>query len=755
MRKLATAALSFAAAIFISRYFLPQNLLILCGIIAVGASIIGLFFRGNTRLRIFIVLLSFSIGFFWSWTYTYLFITPSHELHEQHAPATAVITAYPSPRATRGYRVDAIIRNEDRPNIGARLYFFTETELTPGDIISFTANFRRTDGAESGERIDALSSRGAFLAAFISGEIEVVGSEDRLRFLPIRLANHIADVIDQLYPDDVSHFMQALLVGRRNELFRDTALNASLSAAGIIHVVSISGMHVSFLMGFLALMVKNKKMFAIVGIPTLLLFMAMTGFTPSVTRAGIMQVFLICAPIFKRERDSPTSLAASLILLLSFNPYSIASVGLQLSFSATLGIIILTPKINSGVADALRDNRIYKKKIVKFVINFITSSLATTIGALVLTIPLTAIHFSYVSLIAPLTNLLTLWAVSLAFPLGLISALMGLVYFPLASIFVYPVTLAARYIIFSAQTLASIPYSVIYSSNSLIMFWLGYIYVLFISLPLAKARPRQYICPACLAACLLFVILLLTPALPGVSDTSKTVLDVGQGMSIVISCGNHTAIIDCGSISGENAGAIAHEYLLSRGRARVDLLILTHFHADHVNGVAFLLSRTTVSALAIPDPEGSFVAEDIIELARRRGTDIIYVTETLNVTLGYLDLYIFPPVGFGCENERGLSVLTQGRISALVTGDMNAATERALLRYTEIPSIDVLVVGHHGSRHSTSVELLAATTPEIAIIPVGRNSFGHPTGETLARLDDFSVTVFRTDLLGHVTVKGR
>jgi competence protein ComEC len=226
-------------------------------------------------------------------------------------------------------------------------------------------------------------------------------------------------------------------------------------------------------------------------------------------------------------------------------------------------------------------------------------------------------------------------------------------------------------------------------------------------------------------------------------------------MSVVIDAKEYTAVVDCGSNSGENAGATAHEHLLSQGRTTLDLLIITHFHSDHANGVAYLITQMDVSALAIPDPDGPYIAEDIIELARRRGTDIIYVTETLRVELGDMTLMLYPPLGSGDENEKGLAVLALGGVNALITGDMNSPGERALLRFAALPHIDLLVVGHHGSRFSTCEELLAAVMPNVAVIPVGRNSYGHPSEETITRLDDFSATVYRTDTAGHVTVKGR
>ena len=753
MRKLATAAFSFAAAMFFSKYLLPYSWLPVFFAATAAFSFIGLLFKGYVRLRIFIILLSLSSGFIWSWSYTALFIKPSWGFHDETATVTATVKDYPSTTA-RGYRVDCTIKQDASPSVGARLYYYNEISLDPGDIVEFTALFRSTDGSADSERIDALSSRGAFLTGYVSGDIKVLGAEGHFRYFPKRLSGSIADMIGRLFPENNSPFMKALLTGKRDDLYRDSALNAALSASGVSHVVSISGMHVSFLMGFLALIVKNKRRFAITGIPVLLIFMAMTGFTPSVTRAGIMHFFLIFAPIFKRERDGVTSLSASLLILLILNPYSCASVSLQLSFSATLGIILFTNKINSGVKYALRGTKPYRNKLVRLVINFVTSNLATTIGALIFSIPLMVLHFGYVSLISPLTNLLTLWAVSLAFPLGLAACILGFIFFPLGTLIAFPVSLIVQYISGVSHILAAIPYSVVYSSNTPLMFWLAYIYVMFITLPLIRARARQYLYPACIAAVLLCAILLITPLFPSSANGAVTVLDVGQGQSIVLSTDEHTAVVDCGSSSGEDAAVIVHEFLQNQGRTTIDLLILTHFHSDHVNGVESLLSRTNVLSLAIPDPEDSFLAEDIIELARKRGTDIIYVTETYGVSLNGMEIIIYPPVGYGDENESGLTILSLGDVSALITGDMNSFGERSLLRFADLPEVDILVIGHHGSRFSTSEELLAAVAPNLAIISVGRNSYGHPSGETLERLDLYGVPVFRTDVMGHVTAGG-
>ncbi|MCL2220878.1 MAG: DNA internalization-related competence protein ComEC/Rec2 [Oscillospiraceae bacterium] len=757
MRKLAVFSFFFALALFLSHYFLPSDWLLIAGGTAALLSLLGLIFRGNNRQRVIISLLAVSIGFLWSYAYTVIFAQPHFELHEESIEITAVITDYPVARTTRGYRVDAQILREDARNANVRLFYFTEAALQPGDIIFANARLRRTDITADGERFDALSSRGIFLSGYISGDIVLKDYSDSLRYVPRRIAHSIAEQIGEIFPDDVAHFMQALLMGRRDDLYRDTALSASLSASGIIHVVSISGMHIAFLMGFLAIVLRNERLFAFYGIPVLLLFMAMTGFTPAVTRAGIMQMFLIFAPLVRRERDSITSLLAALFFILASNPYSVASVGLHLSFSATLGIILFSTKINNTVTDAFRGKKVFRLKLTRGIINYIVGGLSTTFGALIFTLPLTALHFGYVSLIAPLTNLLTIGVVSIIFPVGLLVTLLSFLHPALGTILSFPVTYAARYIIRTAQMLAGVPYSVVYSSNIHIMLWLLYVYIMFTLLPLMKARLREYIKPACIAVMLLSVIILIFTFFPGMPGDSFSVVDVGQGLSVVVESGGHTMVVDSGSLSRNNAGEITHEFLMNMGKTTIDMLVLTHLHADHVNGVEFLFSRMAIFALALADPSGSdfaHVAYEIITLANSHGTDIIYVTETLTFTLGELDVFIYPPMFEGRgENERSLSILTVGSITSLITGDMNMASERALLRFAVLPKLDVLVVGHHGSRHSTSEELLAALSPDIAVIPVGRNSFGHPTSEVLLRLSQFGVTTFRTDLNGHVTIR--
>ncbi len=234
-----------------------------------------------------------------------------------------------------------------------------------------------------------------------------------------------------------------------------------------------------------------------------------------------------------------------------------------------------------------------------------------------------------------------------------------------------------------------------------------------------------------------------------------TVLDVGQGQSVVVSSGNGTAVVDCGSSSGKAAGDIVTQYLQSRGRTSIDLLILTHFHSDHVSGVIELLERTHVSAIVIPAPsiDESTISGEILELASDKGIAVVEVNDDLLVSLNDAVITLYAPVGDEDENERGLSILcSENGFDALITGDMNAENERGLLDAAQLPDIELLVVGHHGSKYSTSDELLHTVSPETAIISVGYNTYGHPSQETLQKLALNGIMVYRTDEDGSVTI---
>lgn len=756
MRKLVCAALSFAGAAAVAHYLLGAPALYWCSGGLLLLCLPALALKGTARLRALIICISAALGLGWYGLYTDIFVAPAAELAGQELTVTARVLDYPE-RDVGYASVEVRIEQEGLPRVKAAVYDYEGImpELRPGDVAELPLEF--ISALEKyGEATDRYSSRGILLRAYLAGEPENVRRDARsfLSF-PMELANLVRETAREVFPGDTQPFMLGLLIGDTSGLYDDYELDNALSVSGIRHVVAVSGMHLSFLYGVLVYLL-GKRRASLWGVPVIILFTFMTGCTASVVRACVMLVLVMLAPLLGREADGLTSLCAGLLILVVANPLSVAAAGLQLSFAAMTGIILLTPKVYDRLDKLWRHGD--KKRHPNAVVRFVLASVSSSVGSIVFTTPVVALIFGYVSLVAPLTNLATLWAVSLAFTAGYAAIAAGLVFVPLGAAIGWNAGWLARYISFAAETLAGLPYSAVYTADGLIAWWLVFAYLAFaLAWALKGKGDFRPLAPSLAAVCTLIVVL-VSARLTELDESSVTVLDVGQGQCVAAVCGERAVLIDCGGKSTwDNAGDTASEYLLSRGRGSIDALVLTHLHADHANGAERLLARIDVGTLYMPgDPDDSDgLLEGILAAAERHGTEVVYVSESdLSLTLGGLELTLFKPLEAGDENERGVVALASiGDFDALVMGDINSSAERELVSTRALPDTELLVVGHHGSKYSTSYELLAAIDAEYAAISVGYNSYGHPTWETLRRLEILGLEVYRTDQNSNITVR--
>lgn len=185
--------------------------------------------------------------------------------------------------------------------------------------------------------------------------------------------------------------------------------------------------------------------------------------------------------------------------------------------------------------------------------------------------------------------------------------------------------------------------------------------------------------------------------------------------------------------------------------------MLTHYDSDHTNGVAQLLKRMPVASIVGPDIEDDRDNRaELEEVAREHDLSLDTVSTDTVESFGEAQAQIFAPVSMDNDNDASLSVLASaGVFDVLITGDMDSQVEEILSEEKHLSDVEVLVVGHHGSRYSTSTDFLKEITPQVAVISVGDNSYGHPTQEVLDRLDAAEVNVYRTDLNGTVTINDR
>jgi competence protein ComEC len=550
--------------------------------------------------------------------------------------------------------------------------------------------------------------------------------------------------IAAMFDGDAAGFLTGILTGDKSALSEQAA--SDLSEAGLYHLLAVSGMHC----GFLLIVVQSlagrhrRRLVAACAIPLLVFYAMLAGGSPSVTRACVMLAFLLAAPLFHRDSDGPTALTAALLLILLKNPFAAASVSLQLSFGAMAGILWLTGPLYWMLLGGKKRGRVYR---------FIASSFSATMDALALTIPISAWYFGIVVLISPLSNLLCLWFASVVFMAGLIAVLVSFAVPFLGMVLGILPGLFIRYILAAAHLLANIPYHAVYTTNPYLKYWLAFAYLLFILAWLGKPKiPRKYALATVLTALALVVTVCLGKARYQ-SAMDAIVLDVGQGESVLLASDGAFALVDCGSAnSWYDAGGIAADHLMSMGCKRLDYLLLSHYDSDHVNGVECLLSRLPVETLLVPSAQDDAgLQASVSQLAENHGVTVRYITDLEELSLGRAHLTVYPPVGEDEDNDQGLSLLaTAGETDLLLTGDMDAATERKLLASYDLPDVEYLVAGHHGSKYSTSADLLDAVTPEAVCISVGTNSYGHPADETVRRVAERGCAIYRTDMHGNI-----
>lgn len=287
--------------------------------------------------------------------------------------------------------------------------------------------------------------------------------------------------------------------------------------------------------------------------------------------------------------------------------------------------------------------------------------------------------------------------------------------------------------------------------------WLALVYALLLLYLLGRGEKKRPLVPLGLGTAGLCAALVLQAASHTAGRLTVSVLDVGQGLSVALLSGGRAALVDCGGTGADNPGDTAADYFQSLGLSRIDLVVLTHYHEDHAGGIPELLERLEVGLLVLPDvEEDDPLRREITALAEEKGIETLFLAEDADVTFGESALRIYAPLGSGGANEEGLSVLcTAGDFDGLITGDMNDTVEKRLVKYGSLPDLELLVAGHHGSKYATSEELLLATRPELAVISVGYNTYGHPAPETLERLAAAGCAIYRTDWSGTVTITAK
>lgn len=743
MRKLFWFTVGFACGCGLCVSFLWRHPLQPLLIYALASSVLCLALaRKNDLLRIpAALLLGLSLSVGWFSLFWGRYIRSAQPMDGQIVHLQVIATDY-SEKTDYGFSLDGIAKLEGS-YYRLRLFQKDDARMEPGDILESDVLLRMT--TPGGRKESAYyQGSGVFLTATQKGETALshVEKGDFL-FLPARIGLEAKNRIARFFPADTAPFAKALLLGDTSDLSysQDTALKLS----GIRHVTAVSGLHISILFALVFLFFRpHRWLVLLVSTPLLLFFAAMTGFSPSVTRACLMYFLIALSQAVFEEYDTLTSLAFACLVMLLLNPFVLLSVSFQLSVASVLGILLFASPASHWLLERILKGR--KKGIRGGLARWFAGSVSVSVSALIFSAPLSAYYFGTVSLIGIVTNLLTIWVIGFLFyGIGAVSILGGA--FPsacqwLGRLLSWPI----RYVLFISRLLSQIPFAAVYTESKFILYWLILCYVLLaLFLILGRKRGRYFftVGAVCLAAAVAASVLL-----PRMDKVRLNVLDVGEGQSILIQSEGEHYLIDCGGDSEERTADRVAQTLLSQGVFHLDGVVLTHYDRDHVGGLENLLTRIPIEHFYLPD-------QGEIPISQEDGALCTLVSRDTEIPVGCGKLVLLEPGGENSNNENCMCVLFESEECViLITGDRGRSGERRLLANYVLPDVDILIAGHHGSKNSTTEELLRAVRPETVIISAGKNNrYGHPAQELLDRLAEYNCTVYRTDEMGSVLVR--
>lgn len=745
MRKLMWFSVGFALASVISVYC--NGLVSLPLVLVLGVLGISLFVATHWArfLRIPAMLLfSLALGLGWFLGYDSLYLQPARELDGCVEEMTIRISDY-SDTSDYGTSTTGWITLDGKP-YQILVYGESEEVFEPGQFLR--GSFRFTFTAHGGSKAPSYRrSEGIFLTASPRGKYEIEGALPEWYDMPAVFRNTLTQRIGQLFPRDAAAFAKALLLGEREDISYE--MSTTFKVSGISHIVAVSGLHVSILFGLVYLLtVRKRSLTFLLGLPVLFLFAAVTGFTPSVTRACIMQGLMLLAMLAEREYDPPTALGFAVLVMLIVNPMVVVSISFQLSVGCMIGIFLFSGKIRQRIVEKTKPTK--EKNLRNKLKHWFATSVAISLGASVVTTPLVAYHFGTISLISVVTNLLVVWAIAYVFYGIMIACTVSIAGLWLGKLVALPVSLLIRFVLGISAALAKLPFAAVYTQSVYVIAWLFFVYaMLLVFLLIKKKQVLVFVCLCTISLCAALTASWLEPL---TDECRVTVLDVGQGQCVLLQGNGKTFMVDCGGSWDSSAADIAAETLYSQGVRELDGLIITHYDLDHAGGVPYLLTRISADTIYLPDMKDSFGFEPMIR--QKAGNACILVSDDLTLSFEEYKIQLFAPENYNLENECSVCVLFHSeKCDILITGDRGSLGESLLMNRAELPEVDLLVAGHHGSVYSTGEKLLDLVNPRYAVISVGENRYGHPAQEVLERLWIRNCAVWRTDYNGTIVFR--
>lgn len=601
-----------------------------------------------------------------------------------------------------------------------------------------------------------------------------------------RLRCRAGAVLENIFPRKEASVLKAMLLGEKKGM--DSEIKALYQGAGISHILAISGLHISLLgMGLYRLLSRflSRRLSGILSCSMLFFYLVMTGFSASAARAGIMFLLYMTAKIAGRTYDMPTALSTAAALILLENPAWLQNGGFQLSFAAAAGAAVTIPAFERMGRDAIRLSgkdkgkksyvKVYREKQMHPAVQRLLQGFRSSFCISLTTLPVLLSVFYEWNLLSVLLNVLVIPLMGFLMGGTVLLVLTGsvllgmgepvLVFLRILALPVKGILLFYEKLCLLSESLPGIWHAGKPELWQLLIFTAGLALLLFWTEKIP--RPAGY-----LAALLLCLVFVWNPQ----DGMQMTMLDVGQGDCIYIrtESGKHY-LYDAGSSSQKDTGTWqVIPFLKYQGVGRLEAVFVSHWDADHINGLEAVFEWAQKSGVSIGGlvlPQAHVVQDEpsqLVELAGSYHIPVYRMAAGDLLTDGKTEFLCLHPDGNDSFTDRNTASLVlqltlreengEKDFSILLTGDVDAEGEEKILASSSglLPSCDILKTAHHGSETSTSQEFLDAAAPACALISCGRNnSYGHPHKAVLERFKAARIPVLVTNECGAITVRRR
>ncbi|MEU3302407.1 ComEC/Rec2 family competence protein [Streptomyces sp. NPDC006678] len=712
-----------------------------------------------------------------------LYRGPVPETARQYGRLTAELTVTSDPRRTRPQvwgdrltRTAVVLEAEvvrvtttDGETVATRapVLVIVRPGAAAGQWIRLLPSTRITLAARSEPPLEGESRFAAVLKARGSGPPRITGPPTAVQRTAGELRAGLRRATDGLAPD-ARALLPGLVVGDTSRIGPE--LHDAFRATDLTHLLAVSGSNLTIVLFLLigppgtALRAErgglaprlgiSLRTTALLGGALTLAFVVVCRPDPSVLRAAACGLITLLAIGTGRRRSLLPALAAAVLLLVLWDPWLARTYGFLLSVLATAALLTLAPRWSAALQRRGMPGRL-------------AEAVAAAAAAQAVCAPVVVVFAAQVSLVAVPCNLLAEPAVAAATVLGFAALAMAPVAMPVAEVLAWCAGLPAGWIAAVARTGAGLPGAQAEWPGG----WRGALLLAVITAVGVLVARRLVRNPWPAAGCaLLLVLAVLRP--PQVTrfvtgwpppGWSFAMCDVGQGDATVLAAGDGSAVVvDAGPDPG-----LTDRCLRELGVTSVPLLVLTHFHADHVAGLPGAIRGRSVGAVqttTLEEPRDQ--AEFVHRTAAAAGVPVIRAGQGERRRAGRLTWQVlwpdpgpgpFPGTASGEPNDASVTLLvrTAEGLSLLLLGDLEPPAQQGLIRaHPALPPVDVLKVAHHGSAYQHPA-LLAGVRPRLALISAGRdNPYGHPAPRTIAALRSQGALVLRTDRDGAIAVTG-